>query len=208
MTYTEDLPVALARGLIRCPSVTPFDAGALDVLEATLTPAGFRCQRLPFSEEGTPPSTISMPGSAPIPHLCFAGHTEWSLPARSRCGPIPLCRRDRGRRALRPRGLGHEGRVAAFAAAALDFRGGRARTFQARSACSSPATRKAPRSTARPRCSAWMAEHGERPDHASSANRQLGADRRNDQDRPARQPERPLTNAGGQGSCRLSPSRQ
>ena len=48
-------PVQFAADLIRCPSVTPADAGALDVLERALTGLGFRCTRLPFEEAGTDP---------------------------------------------------------------------------------------------------------------------------------------------------------
>src|SRR3546814_5758694 len=47
-------PVPLAQALIRCPSVTPEDKGALGVLEAVLAPLGFRCERLRFSAPGTP----------------------------------------------------------------------------------------------------------------------------------------------------------
>ena len=43
-------PVALAQALIRCPSVTPDDAGALGVLERQLTALGFACERLSFAE--------------------------------------------------------------------------------------------------------------------------------------------------------------
>jgi succinyl-diaminopimelate desuccinylase len=45
--------LALSRQLIRCPSVTPDDAGALDVLQAALEGIGFRCHRLKFSAAGT-----------------------------------------------------------------------------------------------------------------------------------------------------------
>ena len=48
-------PVALAQALIRCPSVTPEDAGALGVLEQALVPIGFTCTRLQFEEPGMPP---------------------------------------------------------------------------------------------------------------------------------------------------------
>jgi len=48
-TDTVD-PVALTRELIRCPSVTPKDEGALDVLERLLGRLGFTCTRLPFGE--------------------------------------------------------------------------------------------------------------------------------------------------------------
>ncbi|HEY5083618.1 MAG TPA: hypothetical protein VII48_03780, partial [Rhizomicrobium sp.] len=46
-------PIALAQKLIRCPSVTPVDGGALDVLVAALQPLGFSCHRLRFEESGT-----------------------------------------------------------------------------------------------------------------------------------------------------------
>ena len=48
-------PIALAQALIRCPSVTPADAGALGVLEAALKPLGFACERLRFAADGTAP---------------------------------------------------------------------------------------------------------------------------------------------------------
>jgi succinyl-diaminopimelate desuccinylase len=70
-------PVALARELLRCPSVTPVEGGALGVLEAALKPAGFTVHRMVFSEAGTPDvenfyARIGTSG----PHLMFAGHTD------------------------------------------------------------------------------------------------------------------------------------
>ena len=47
-------PVELTRALVRRPSVTPRDEGALGVIEAALKPLGFVCTRLPFSESGVP----------------------------------------------------------------------------------------------------------------------------------------------------------
>ena len=41
----------LTRALIRCPSVTPADAGALDVLQKVLEEMGFICYRLPFGQD-------------------------------------------------------------------------------------------------------------------------------------------------------------
>ena len=69
--------VALAQDLIRCPSVTPADAGALGVLEAALTGLGFTCHRLRFEEPGTAPvdNLYARLGSE-APHFCFAGHTD------------------------------------------------------------------------------------------------------------------------------------
>lgn len=70
-------PVALAAALIRCPSVTPDDGGALDVLQGALEALGFRCTRLPFAAPGTAriDNLYARLGSEP-PHLCFAGHTD------------------------------------------------------------------------------------------------------------------------------------
>ena len=67
----------LARALIRCPSVTPADEGALDVLEAALAPLGFTCERMPFSTPGTPDvdNLYSRRGNEG-PLFCFAGHTD------------------------------------------------------------------------------------------------------------------------------------
>jgi succinyl-diaminopimelate desuccinylase len=69
--------VALTQALIRCPSVTPADAGALAVLEAALTPLGFVCHRLRFEQDGTPPidNLYARLGTS-APHFCFAGHSD------------------------------------------------------------------------------------------------------------------------------------
>jgi succinyl-diaminopimelate desuccinylase len=69
--------LSLARDLIRCPSVTPADAGALGVLEKALNAAGFTCHRVTFSEPGTADvenlyARIGTDG----PHITFAGHTD------------------------------------------------------------------------------------------------------------------------------------
>ncbi|MBR0714096.1 succinyl-diaminopimelate desuccinylase [Bradyrhizobium liaoningense] len=69
--------LSIARDLIRCPSVTPADAGALGVLEKLLTEAGFTCHRVTFSEPGTADvdnlyARIGTEG----PHITFAGHTD------------------------------------------------------------------------------------------------------------------------------------
>jgi len=44
----------IAQGLVRCPSVTPREGGALSYLQGLLEPAGFACHRLTFSAPGTP----------------------------------------------------------------------------------------------------------------------------------------------------------
>jgi succinyl-diaminopimelate desuccinylase len=64
--------LALAQALIRRPSVTPKDAGALDVLEAVLKDLGFTTHRLPF---GDIDNLYARMGDV-APHFCFAGHTD------------------------------------------------------------------------------------------------------------------------------------
>ncbi|ONG58755.1 succinyl-diaminopimelate desuccinylase [Pseudoroseomonas deserti] len=69
-------PVPLLQALIRCPSVTPADAGALSVLEAALQPLGFACTRLRFGPEGEEVENLFARRGTGSPHLCFAGHTD------------------------------------------------------------------------------------------------------------------------------------
>jgi succinyl-diaminopimelate desuccinylase len=65
-------PVELAQALIRRPSVTPHDAGAMDVLQQTLEGLGFACRRMRFREIE---NLYARRGTA-APNLCFAGHTD------------------------------------------------------------------------------------------------------------------------------------
>jgi succinyl-diaminopimelate desuccinylase len=65
-------PVPLAQALLRCPSITPVDAGVLDVLTAALTPLGFECRRMKFDDTE---NLYAKRGSG-TPHLMYAGHTD------------------------------------------------------------------------------------------------------------------------------------
>jgi succinyl-diaminopimelate desuccinylase len=70
-------PITLLQDLLRCPSVTPADAGAQDVLVRALEPMGFTCHRLRFEAEGTPAiDNLFARRGIGGPHLCFAGHTD------------------------------------------------------------------------------------------------------------------------------------
>ena len=64
--------VELTRELIRRPSVTPADAGAMDLVEQVLAGLGFTCRRMRFGEIENLYARI---GTA-RPNLCFAGHTD------------------------------------------------------------------------------------------------------------------------------------
>ena len=67
----------IARDLVRCPSVTPADAGALGVLEKLLKNAGFETHRLTFSEPGADDTdNLYARIGTGAPHLTFAGHTD------------------------------------------------------------------------------------------------------------------------------------
>src|SRR5882757_9434095 len=69
--------VSITRDLVRCPSVTPADAGALGVLENLLKAAGFELHRVTFSEPGTEDvdNLYARIGTS-APHITFAGHTD------------------------------------------------------------------------------------------------------------------------------------
>lgn len=67
----------LLQDLIRCPSVTPIEGGALDVLQSRLEPLGFVVQRKVFSKPGTPDvENLYARLGTQSPNLCFAGHTD------------------------------------------------------------------------------------------------------------------------------------
>jgi succinyl-diaminopimelate desuccinylase len=65
-------PIALAQALIRRPSVTPADEGAMDVLQTALADLGFACRRMKFGEVENLYARLGTAG----PNLCFAGHTD------------------------------------------------------------------------------------------------------------------------------------
>ena len=69
--------LSITRDLVRCPSITPADAGALGVLEKLFKAAGFETHRVTFSEAGTADvdNLYARIGSE-APHITFAGHTD------------------------------------------------------------------------------------------------------------------------------------
>ncbi|MBL4601407.1 MAG: succinyl-diaminopimelate desuccinylase [Emcibacteraceae bacterium] len=83
-------PLELTQKLVRCPSVTPKNAGALEVLEDALKNLGFICTRLPFSGGAAAKvDNLYARLGTKEPHFCFAGHTDvvpvgaeadWDLP--------------------------------------------------------------------------------------------------------------------------------
>lgn len=70
-------PVQLLQALIRCPSVTPHEAGVLSILEQFLTKIGFHVERPVFSDENTEDvENLYAKMGREGPHLMFAGHTD------------------------------------------------------------------------------------------------------------------------------------
>ena len=65
-------PIALTQELIRRPSVTPADEGAMDIVQRTLEGLGFTCKQMRFGEIE---NLYARYGTA-RPNLCFAGHTD------------------------------------------------------------------------------------------------------------------------------------
>ncbi len=156
MTTAAD-PLPLAQALLRCPSVTPADAGAQDVLAAALDALGFTVTRLRFGAIENLYARVGTGG----PHLCFAGHTDVVPPGDGwRHDPFGAGMADGllyGRGACDMKGA-----VAAFVAAAqTHLRAGRAHgslslliTGDEEGAAEDGTVRVLD----------WMAAHGERPD--------------------------------------------
>ena len=70
-------PVDLARELIRCPSVTPEEGGAISYLQRVLTGANFDVHRVMFTQPGYDniENLYARVGTG-APHFAFAGHTD------------------------------------------------------------------------------------------------------------------------------------
>ena len=115
-------PIALARDLIRCPSVTPEEGGALALLADVLERAGFDVHRETFSDVDTPDveNLFARIGSG-SPHLVFAGHTDVVPVGDESAWKHPPFRGDIANGILYGRGAADmKGAIASFVAAALD----------------------------------------------------------------------------------------
>ena len=168
MTEPSESPVELARDLIRCPSVTPEDAGALDVLERALANGGFHCRRLTFTEDGTPPidNLFARIGSG-SPHICFAGHTDVVPPGDESLWTYPPFAGIVEDGALYGRGAADmKGAIACFAAAALDFARAKGDDIPGSISLLITGDEEGPAINGTRKVLEWMAANGEQPDHA------------------------------------------
>ena len=73
-SYNE---LSLSKDLIKFPSVTPVDAGAINFLSKKLKSLGFKCKILEFSKgKGKPIKNLYARLGKKQPNLCYAGHTD------------------------------------------------------------------------------------------------------------------------------------
>ena len=69
--------LSLSKNLIKFPSVTPIDAGAIGYVSKTLRALGFRCKILEFKTgKGKPIKNLYAKLGNKRPNLCYAGHTD------------------------------------------------------------------------------------------------------------------------------------
>jgi len=116
-------PVAIARELIRCRSVTPDEGGALAYLQGLLSRAGFEVHRAVFAEPGTAPvdNLYARIGTS-RPNLLFAGHTDVVPPGNEGAWSHPPFAGEIAGNRLYGRGaVDMKGGIACFAAAAIDY---------------------------------------------------------------------------------------
>jgi len=113
-------PAELTARLIRCPSVTPDDAGTLDLLTALLEPAGFACTRV--DRNGTP-NLFARWGAKGAPRsFGFNGHVDVVPPGDPAAWTHPPFSGALLDGVLWGRGATDmKSGVAAFVAAAIDF---------------------------------------------------------------------------------------
>jgi succinyl-diaminopimelate desuccinylase len=116
-------PIAIARELIRCRSVTPEDGGALGFLQGVLAQAGFAVHRMTFTEPGTAPiENLYARIGTEKPNLVFAGHTDVVPAGNETSWSHPPFAGEVAGDVLYGRGaVDMKGGIACFAAAALDY---------------------------------------------------------------------------------------
>jgi len=161
-------PVALARELIRCPSVTPAEGGALTVLAGVLERAGFAVERVTFSDSDTPDveNLFASIGEG-SPHLVFAGHTDVVPPGEEAAWSHPPFSGALAEGSVYGRGaVDMKGAIACFAAAAHNFlaaSGGRPARGKLSFLISGD--EEGPAINGTPKLLAWAAARGEKFDH-------------------------------------------
>ena len=148
-------PVSLLQALIRCPSVTPADGGALDVVAGAAEQLGFTVHRLPF--DGTP-NLFARRGTA-RPHFCFAGHTDVVPPGTAAWSTDPFGAALRDGAVWGRGACDMKGAIAAFLAAVAGQPAGDGSV-----SLLITGDEEGPATGGTVRVLPWMAEHGHIPD--------------------------------------------
>ena len=68
--------VELTTKLIRCESITPNSAGAIELLISYLEPLGFKCEKISFGEGIEKVENLYARLGTKDPNICFAGHVD------------------------------------------------------------------------------------------------------------------------------------
>jgi succinyl-diaminopimelate desuccinylase len=164
-SHTHD-PVEIAQGLIRCPSVTPREGGALSYLHGLLEPAGFACHRLIMRAPDTPDveNLYARLGTG-SPHLCFAGHTDVVPPGDESAWTRPPFAADIADGMLYGRGaVDMKGGIACFVAAALAYIQANGGLPRGSLSFLIAGDEEGPGVNGTPKVLEWMRERGETPD--------------------------------------------
>jgi succinyl-diaminopimelate desuccinylase len=167
VTRIEERAIELARALIRCRSVTPEDAGAIELLDVVLGKAGAHCHRLTFSDTDTPKieNLYARIGDSE-PHLCFAGHTDVVPPGDESLWHHPPFAAEIADGILYGRGASDmKGAIAAFVAAALDFVAAKGDDFEGSISFLITGDEEGPAINGTRKVLDWMRAKNELPDH-------------------------------------------
>ena len=160
-------PVELTQALIRCPSVTPQEGGALDLLQDRMESLGFTCHRLPFQEPGTERVDnlyARLGTSGPV--LCYAGHTDvvpvgdeaaWSVD--------PFAAEIRGDDLIGRGAVDMKGSIAAFTAAVSRFLDSQGTGFGGSIAFLITGDEEGDATNGTVKVLRWLEEQGEKLDH-------------------------------------------
>jgi succinyl-diaminopimelate desuccinylase len=160
-------PLTHAVALIRCPSVTPDQAGALDYMQAVLGEAGFACLRLVFSGDGgVETDNLYARIGRGAPHLCLAGHIDVVPPGDAAAWSHPPFAAEIADGVLYGRGAADmKGGVAAAMAAALRWLAEAGDGFAGSISFLITADEEGRAINGTRKMVAWMRENGEIPDH-------------------------------------------
>jgi len=167
MTVAREIdPVELTQALIRCPSITPLEGGALDLLEGVLRGLGFTCHRLKFSQEGTPDvDNLYARLGAGGRNFCYAGHTDVVPPGDPADWSVEPFAADLTGDELIGRGaVDMKGSIGAFVAALADFLKARGSDFGGSLSLLITGDEEGPAINGTPKVLTWLSERGERLD--------------------------------------------